>query len=112
MGFMLGLLGYLAALVAFGYIGLFTGGADAADQLAAGMAAAYIVALIASAATLVAAVRVRRSRPRTMVGLLVGMTIGVVLVAVLSVRISDLMNDVGGTCPCEPLIDQVRSSQG
>jgi hypothetical protein len=35
-GVILGLFGYLLALVGFGYVGLFTGGADAGDQLGSG----------------------------------------------------------------------------
>ena len=105
---MLGLFGYLAALVIFGYEGLFAGGADAGDQLAAGLAAAYLVALIASVTVVVATVRVRRDRPRMALGLLVGMAVGVVLLVLLSVRIVGVMNDVAGTCPCEPIIDQIR----
>jgi hypothetical protein len=55
---MLGLFGYVVAVVAFGYVGIFAGGADAADQLGAGLSAAYLVALVASVAVLVAVLRV------------------------------------------------------
>jgi uncharacterized membrane protein YkvI len=107
---MLGLFGYLVALVAFGYEGLFTGGADAHDQLAAGMAVAYMVALVASVAVPVAVLRMRQRRRRLAAGLLGGMAVGIVLLVLLSVRIFDLMDDVASTCPCEPIVDQVRFS--
>ncbi|MFR9781069.1 hypothetical protein ACL02O_34175 [Micromonospora sp. MS34] len=108
-GFMLGLFGYLVAVVAFGYVGIFTGEEDAGDQLASGLAAAYFVALVASAAVLVAVLRARRQRrPKMAVGLLSGMVVGIVLLVLLSARIFGLMNEVASTCPCEPIIDQVR----
>ncbi|MDX6654920.1 MAG: hypothetical protein QOH18_1859 [Solirubrobacterales bacterium] len=107
---MLGLFGYLVALVAFGYEGLFTGGADAHDQFAGGMAAAYMVALVASVAVPVAVLRMRQRSRRVAAGLLGGMAVGIVLLVLLSVRIFDLMDDVASTCPCEPIVDQVRFS--
>jgi predicted Co/Zn/Cd cation transporter (cation efflux family) len=107
-GFMLGLFGYLAALVVFGYVGLFTGDEDAGDQLAAGLAAAYAIALVATVTALVAVLR-RRRRPRTAVGLLAGMAVGIALLVLLTVRIVGLMDEVASTCPCEPIIDQIRS---
>lgn len=107
---MLGLFGYLCALVAFGYLGLFVGGADAGEQLAVGLMLGWVVAAAASVATLVAALLTRRSRPRMAVGLFAGMAVGLVLVVMLSVRILSLTNDLGSGCPCEPIIDQVRWS--
>ena len=112
VGLMLGLFGHLAALVAFGYEGLFTGRADAADQLWAGLAVAYLVALVAVVATVVAVFRTRRSRPRFAAGLLGGTALGVVLIVLLTVRVVGVMGDVTSTCPCEPIIDQVRTSGG
>jgi hypothetical protein len=110
-GLMLGLFGYLLALVAFGYEGLFTGNADAATQLAAGLTAAYLVASVASLTGLIAVLRNRGRHPRLAAGLVAGMTLGIVLLVLLSVRIFGLMDDVSSTCPCEPIIDQVRISE-
>jgi hypothetical protein len=106
---MFGLFGYLVALVAFGYEGLFSGREDAHDQLLGGMAAAYLVVLVATVVVLVAAVRMRRRR-WAVAGLLTGMAIGVTLMVLLSLRIFDLMGDVASTCPCDPIVDQVRFS--
>ncbi|GAA4565189.1 hypothetical protein GCM10023176_12670 [Micromonospora coerulea] len=53
-GFMLGLFGYLVAIVAFGYLGMFAGGQDAGDQLATGIATAYLVGLPPPGSTRVA----------------------------------------------------------
>jgi len=39
------------------------------------------------------------------------MAVGIVLIVLLSVRVFGLMGDVASTCPCEPIVDQVRSSQ-
>lgn len=107
-GFVLGLFGYLLAAVAFGYEGLFTGSADPHDQLAAGLMAAYLVAALTSAAVLGAAWWIRRRRALT--GLLCGMAVGVILMVLLSVRIFNLMADVSGNCPCDPIVDQLRFS--
>jgi hypothetical protein len=109
-GFMLGLFGYLLALVAFGYEGLFTGGADVHDQLAAGMAVAYLVAGVASVGVLVAVVRMWQPRRPVAAGLLGGTAVGIMLIVVLSIRIFGLMGEVASTCPCEPVVDQVRLS--
>ncbi|NYF58591.1 hypothetical protein [Micromonospora purpureochromogenes] len=109
VGFVLGLFGHLVAVVAFGYVGIFTGGADAGDQLASGLAAAYLVAVVASAAVLLAARRARRQQRRKMAaGLLSGMVVGILLLVLLSARIFGLMSEVAATCPCDPIIDQVR----
>lgn len=67
---MLGLFGYLVAIVAFGYLGMFAGGQDAGDQLATGIATAYLVGLVASVVVVVA-VR-RRHQPKMAMGLLSG----------------------------------------
>lgn len=108
VGFLLGLFGHLGALVAFGYVGLFVGGADAGEQLAVGIYLAWVVALVASVITGVAALRTRRSQPRMAAGLGAGMAVGVALIVLLSIRIFGLMNDLGSGCPCEPIVDQVR----
>lgn len=109
---MLGLFGYLVALVAFGCLGIFAGGADPGDQLATGIALAYLVALVASVVVSVAVRRLRQQhRARMAAGLLGGTAVGVLLLVVLSVRIFGLINEVASTCPCEPIIDQVRFSQ-
>ncbi|MFC4018368.1 hypothetical protein ACFOW4_10480 [Micromonospora sp. GCM10011542] len=112
-GFMLGLFGYLIALVAFGCLGILAGGADPGDQLATGIALAYLVALVASVVISVTVRRLRlQHRARMAAGLLGGMAVGVLLLVILSVRIFGLIDEVASTCPCEPIIDQVRFSQG
>ncbi|MFI7492990.1 hypothetical protein ACIBXA_31925 [Micromonospora echinaurantiaca] len=108
IAFMLGLFGYLVAVVAFGYLGLFAGGQDAGDQLATGLATAYLVALVATVAVLVTVRRSRRHHPKMAMGLLSGMGVGILLVLLLSARTFGVMNEVASTCPCEPIIDQVR----
>jgi hypothetical protein len=108
---MLGLFGYLVALVAFGYVGLFAGGADAGDQLAGGLAVAYLLAMITSVAVpVVAVLRMRRRQRRGLAALLGGMAVGLVLMVLLTVRVGNLINDVASTCPCEPIVDQLRIS--
>lgn len=107
VGFMLGLFGHLCAAVVFGYVGLFSGGDDVADELAAGLLASWAVSFIASVVTVVVAIRMRRGRPR-LVGLLAGMAVGLALVVLMSVRVFGVMNAVGGGCPCGPAIDQLR----
>lgn len=109
---MLGLFGYLVAVVAFGYLGVFVGGQDAGDQLATGLATAYLVALVASVAVLVAVRRSWRHHPKVAMGLLSGMGVGIVLVVLLSIRIFGVMDEVASSCPCEPIIDQVRFPRG
>lgn len=109
-GFALGLFGYLAALVAFGYEGLFTGRADPADQLGGGLAASYLVGLVATISVVVGALRTRSRQPWKAVGLAAGMAAGVVLLTLLSVRIVPVMQDAPGGCDCSPLIDQIRMS--
>ena len=109
VGFMLGLFGYLVALVAFGYEGLFSGGADARDQLSVGLTVAHLVTMITSVSVLVAVLRLRRQR-RAAAGLLGGAGVGVMLIVLLSLRVAGIMGDVAGTCPCEPIVDQVRFS--
>lgn len=69
---MLGLFGYLVAIVAFGYLGMFAGGQDAGDQLATGIATAYLVGLVASVVVVVAVRRTRRHQPKMAMGLLSG----------------------------------------
>ena len=71
---------------------------------------AYLVASVASLTGLIAVLRRRVRQPRMAVGLVAGMAIGIALLILLSVRIFDLMDDVASTCPCEPIIDQVRIS--
>lgn len=111
-GFLLGLFGYLLALVAFGYEGLFAGGADAGDQLAAGLASAYLTAVVTSVGVTIASIRCWRRRRSEALGLLAGAMVGVVLLVLLSMRVLAVMDGVGGTCPCQPLIDQLRSAGG
>jgi hypothetical protein len=106
VGLVLGLFGYLCAAVVFGYVGLFVGGQDAGDQLASGLFAAWAVSFVASVVTVVAAIRLRRSRSG-LVGLLAGTAVGLALVVLLSVRVFGVMNAVGSGCPCEPIIDQI-----
>jgi hypothetical protein len=110
--FGVGLFGYLVALVLFGYVGLFAGGADAGDQLAGGLAVAYLMAMVTSVAMAVVTVlRLRRGQRRGTAALLGGMALGLVLMALLTVRVLDLMSDVAATCPCEPIVDQLRISR-
>jgi uncharacterized membrane protein YfcA len=68
------------------------------------------VASVTSVTGLVAVLRQRKHRPRLAAGLMIGMAIGIALLVVLSVRIVGLFGQVGSTCPCEPLIDQLRNS--
>ena len=109
-GFALGLFGYLAALVAFGYEGLFTGRADPADQLAAGLAASYLVGFVATIWVIVVAVRIRRRQPWRSAGLIAGLTVGVVLLTLLTLRIWPVMQAASSGCDCSPLIDQIKIS--
>ncbi|WP_238011892.1 hypothetical protein KZZ52_13720 [Dactylosporangium sp. AC04546] len=110
--FIVGLFGYLVALVAFGYVGLFAGGADAGDQLAGGLGVAYLVAIVTSVVVpVVAVVRSRRRQRRGLAALLSGMALGLLLMVLLTIRVVDLMNDVASTCPCEPIVDQLRISR-
>jgi uncharacterized membrane protein YhaH (DUF805 family) len=110
--FVIGLFGYLVALVVFGYVGLFVGGADAGDQLAGGLAVAYLVAMVTSVAVpVITVLRLRRRQRRGIAALLGGMALGLVLIVLLTIRVFNLMNDVASTCPCEPIVDQLRISR-
>lgn len=111
-GFALGLFGFFAALVAFGYEGLFSGGADPGDQLSFGLVSAYFVGLIAAIWVAVAALRARRTQPRKAMGLIAGLAVGVLLLALLTVRVLPLMNTAPHGCDCAPIIDQITDFSG
>ncbi|MBO3743087.1 hypothetical protein [Actinoplanes flavus] len=103
--FITGLFGYLAALVAFLWIGILTGGADPGDSLAAGLAAALLIALLATVAVLVTSWR-RQRTGQPIAASLAGMVAGLLLTALLTVRVYPVMRQAASTCPCEAIIDQ------
>ncbi|GAA4946620.1 hypothetical protein [Actinoplanes utahensis] len=106
MAFISGLFGYLVAIVAFLWIGLLIGHADPADSLGAGLAVAYLIALSATVAVLVTALRARR-RGRPIAGSLAGMAVGLILMALLAARIQPVAERADPGCPCEAIIDQI-----
>jgi hypothetical protein len=108
VGFVLGLFGFLLAVWAFVYVGLFTGRADPHDQLGAGLSAAEILGAISLIAVVVTAVRTRRRSAARAYGLLIGLLVGVLLHVHLHVVVVPVMNDLPGGCNCDPLIEQLR----
>jgi hypothetical protein len=112
VGFALGVFGYLLAVLVFMYEGLFSGGADPHDQMAAGL---YVALLVGVAPTVIAPIvgwRTRRGQPRRAIGLLTGWACGVVLLIWLFATVHPLLDDLNGHCPCEPLIQQLADQQG
>lgn len=107
-GFASGVVGFLFGAWAFLYVGMFTGDADAGDQMGAGLGAAGVLGLVAAVAVPVAAFRGRHRRAARSLGLMIGWLVGMAILVNLWVVAYPVLADLSGTCPCEPLIEQLK----
>jgi hypothetical protein len=96
VGFACGLVGFLVAVWVFGYIGLFTGGADVHDSVASGLFFGLLVAVIPAIAVPIVAVRARRRRRRRAIGYTAGWIVGVAMIVQLVATVCPVLDDLGG----------------
>jgi hypothetical protein len=106
-GFAGGLVGFLIAVWVFGYIGLFTGGADVHDSVTSGLLFALLVAVVPATVVPIVAVRARRRRPRRAVGYAAGWIVGVAVIVQLVATVYPALDNLPSTCPCEAPFEQL-----
>lgn len=106
-GFACALVGFLAAVWLFAYVGLFTGGADPGDNVAVGLFVALGVGAIPAVVVPVVVLRARRRRPARAVGHSIGWTVGVAMLVLLTVTVYPVLDDLPGSCPCEAPFKQL-----
>jgi membrane protease YdiL (CAAX protease family) len=106
-GFACGLVGFLVAIWVFGYVGLFTGGADVADSVASGLLIALLVAAAPAMVVPIVALRALRRRPHRAVGYTAGWIVGVAVMVQLVATVYPALDDLPSTCPCEAPFEQL-----